>query len=148
MLQGHQNKLKEACGCPAPFTLWTFPACCSESGRKKHARWVEKLKRVNADKTLWNLVQSYRVCSLHFKDYVPTVTHPDPTEELGLCNCGAKKEENSNRKNASKKAKDTSTTEINVPSELLSPPPTPMISSFVDENFSFEQLFHNRNRNC
>ena len=74
--QPHKN-----CPCNQPYTFCYFP---SKNNYLHHrVKWIEALRRVNADRSVWEPCQSDRVCSVHFVDGVPTEQNPYPTLQLG-----------------------------------------------------------------
>ena len=64
--------------CNQPYTLYCFP-----SKNSYRVKWIEAMRRVNAEKSVWKPCQSDRVCSVHFVDGVPTEQNPYPTWQLG-----------------------------------------------------------------
>ena len=74
--QPHKN-----CPCNQPCTLYCFPS--KTSCLHHRVKWIEALRRVNADKSVWEPCQSHSVCSVHFVDGVPTEQNPYPTLQLG-----------------------------------------------------------------
>ena len=67
--------------CNQPYTLYCFPS--KNSYLHHRVKWIEALRRVNADKSVWEPRQSGRVCSVHFVDGVPTEQNSYPTLQLG-----------------------------------------------------------------
>ena len=76
-IKEHESKIKESCGCEAPFRLYMFPSI-KRNGKKREA-WIKSLKRQNINKTSWQPCSSDRVCDEHFLDGIPTEQNPDPT---------------------------------------------------------------------
>lgn len=50
---------------------------------EKRKKWIIALRRVNRDKSEWKPCASDRVCSKHFFDGEPSVTHPNPSLKMG-----------------------------------------------------------------
>lgn len=71
-----------SCDCPQPFVLFPFPTPRKNPEEKK--KW-EKLINRKDPKTgkNWESKSHDRVCSKHFVDGKPTVSHPAPTLHLG-----------------------------------------------------------------
>ena len=61
--------------------LYCFPS--KNSYLRHRVKWIEALRRVNADKSVWEPCQSDRVCSVQFVDGVPTEQNLYPTLQLG-----------------------------------------------------------------
>lgn len=79
----HEGKTRKECGCwlNPPYRLYCFPSVLRNFEKRK--KWILALRRVNKDKSEWKPCPSDRVCSEHFVDKVPTVTHPDPSLKMG-----------------------------------------------------------------
>ena len=80
----------EACDCPQPFKLHTFPSKKSRRPEDEVRRlaWRKMINRkaVVGGKTtdkLWDPKEDDRVCSVHFVDGRPTAENPNPTLKLG-----------------------------------------------------------------
>ena len=80
-LTEHKGKVKELCGCVAPFRLFMFPSI--KTFQHKRETWIKLLKRQNINKTPWKPCSSDRVCCEHFVDGIPTEQNPNPTLKLG-----------------------------------------------------------------
>lgn len=76
------SKLKKDCECcHSPFRLFCFPGSVRYGEQRR--KWIQALRRENADKSKWEPSKSDRVCSDHFVDKIPTEAHPIPTLNLG-----------------------------------------------------------------
>ena len=64
-----------------PYRLFKF-ASILRNGEKRE-KWIGQLRRESKDKTTWKPGDSDRVCSNHFVDGEPTVTHPFRELNLG-----------------------------------------------------------------
>ena len=83
------NATNRDCSCERPFNLYCFPSILKNGDQRR--RWIKALRRVNANKSIWEPKDSDRVCSIHFVDDTPTLTNPDPTLHLGyVTNLGKK----------------------------------------------------------
>ena len=76
----HSSKCKD-CSCERPFRLFMFPSELRNGEQRQ--RWIKTMKREGPKKTVWKPCNSDRVCSDHFEGGEPTLTHPDPTKNLG-----------------------------------------------------------------
>ena len=63
------------------YGLFKFPSIWRNG--EKREKWTGQLREENKDKTTWKPCDSDRVCSIHFVDCEPTVTHPFPELKLG-----------------------------------------------------------------
>ena len=68
------------CICPPPFTLIPFPT--ERSDPQGRAVWIKNVNRQAGNK-IWIPSEDSRVCSKHFVDKVPSLSHPYPTINLG-----------------------------------------------------------------
>ena len=64
-----------------PYRLFKFPSILRNG--EKREKWIGQLRRESKDKTTWKPGDSDRVCSNHFADGEPTVTHPFRELKLG-----------------------------------------------------------------
>lgn len=71
----------EKCPCVQPYQLYCFPSIKRNQEHRK--KWIEALRRINADKSTWEPTDSSRVCGKHFVDGIPNYENPYPTLELG-----------------------------------------------------------------
>ena len=72
---------KRLCLCLQPtYRLFKFPSILRNG--EKREKWIGQLRRENRDKTTWKPCDNDRVCSDHFFDGEPTVSHPFPELKL------------------------------------------------------------------
>ena len=131
-IKEHEGKIKELCGCEAPFRLFMFPSN-KRNGHKREA-WIRLLKRQNIDKTSWQPCSSDRVCSEHFVDDIPTEHNPDPTLKLGYDKIEVLTRKPPKLRTFVEKKKSTPVSANN--SILISPPMSPLTLSSSSSIFN------------
>lgn len=72
--------MDEGCSCPQPYFMHPFPTKLKNPELRKI--WISIINRKKTQTKVWTPEKFSRLCSLHFKDEMPTEENPYPNHNL------------------------------------------------------------------